>query len=222
VYLTKLTLNVSSREFRRDFANIHDMHRTVMSAYPDPDDDTPARQAHAVLWRLDTTHTGYIQHIQSRTKPDWNELPPHYLIRPAETKSLQPVLDAIRPGRKLAFRLLANATKDTRPTRTKGETVRVAHHTPEDQIAWLARKGEQHGFVIPTTHTGTPDVAPSPVPRITGKKKETGTITIDAVRFDGHLIITDTDTFTNALTTGIGRAKPYGCGLLSLASPRTS
>jgi CRISPR system Cascade subunit CasE len=220
VFLTKLTINVRSREFRRDFTNVHDMHRTVMSAYPNPHDNTPARQAHAVLWRLEPTQTGYTQLIQSRTKPDWTRLPPTNLTQPAEIQSLQPVLNAIRAGRKLAFRLLANATQDTRPHRTRGATVRVAHHTPEDQISWLIRKGEHHGFVIPTAHNGTPDVAPSPLPRMTGKKQTTGTITIDAVRFDGHLIITDSATFTEALTNGIGRAKAYGCGLLTLAPPR--
>jgi CRISPR system Cascade subunit CasE len=221
VFLTKLTINVRSREFRRDFANIHDMHRTVMSAYPDPEDkDAPARQAHAVLWRLDATNTGYIQHIQSRTKPDWTNLPPAHLTQPAEVRTLEPVLDAIRPGRKLAFRLLANATQDTRPAKTKGETIRVAHRTAEAQINWLIRKGERHGFVIPTTHGGVPDVAPSPIPRLTGRKNGVGTITIDAVRFDGHLIVTDPELFTHAVTNGIGRAKAYGCGLLSLAPPR--
>jgi CRISPR system Cascade subunit CasE len=221
MFLTKLTINVSSREFRRDFANIHDMHRTVMSAFPHPD-DTPARQAHSVLWRLDTSHTGYVQHIQSRTKPDWTNLSPRHLMQPAEIRSLQPVLDAIRPGRKFAFRLLANATQDTRPARTKGARVRVAHRSPDDQIAWLIRKGERHGFIIPTARNGTPDVAPSPIPRVTGHKKSVGMITIDAVRFDGHLVVTDFDAFTDAVINGIGRAKAYGCGLLSLAPHRTA
>lgn len=58
-------------------------------------------------------------------------------MQPAEIRSWQPVLDAIRPGRKFAFRLLANATQDSRPARTKGATVRVAHRTADKQIAWL-------------------------------------------------------------------------------------
>ena len=221
MFLTKLTINVRSREFRRDFGNVHDMHRTIMSAYPNPEDGAPARQAHAILWRLEPTQVGYIQLIQSRTEPDWNQLPPAHLTRPAEVRSIQPILDAIRPGRKLAFRLLANATQDTRPHRTKGETVRVALRTPEDQIGWLIRKGERHGFVIPTAHNGAPDVAPTPIPRLIGRKRPAGTITIDAVRFDGHLIITDPEAFTEALTNGIGRAKAYGCGLLTLAPHRS-
>ena len=221
MFLTKLTINVRSREFRRDFANIHDLHHTVMSAYPDTDGDIPARQAHGVLWRLDPTHTGYTAYIQSNTNPTWTKLPRDYTTTTPEVRPLQPVLDAIAPGRKLSFRLLANATQDTRPIPLKGKTRRVAHRQPEDQIAWLIRKGEQHGFVIPTARDGQPDLNPSPVPRMTGHKDNT-TITIDPVRFDGHLIITDHTAFTHALTTGIGRAKAYGCGLLTLAPPRNT
>lgn len=36
-------------------------------------------------------------------------------------------------------------------------------------------------------------------------------------RYDGTATITDPDALTHALLTGIGRAKPYGAGLLSLA-----
>ncbi|GAA3463389.1 type I-E CRISPR-associated protein Cas6/Cse3/CasE [Saccharothrix longispora] len=221
MFLTKLSINVRSREFRRDFANIHDLHRTVMSAYPDTDGDIPARQAHGVLWRLDPTHTGYTAYIQSHTNPAWGKLPGDYTTAPAEVRPLQPVLDTITAGRKLSFRLLANATQDTRPVELKGKTRRVAHHQPDDQIGWLIRKGDQHGFVIPTARDGQPDVNPSPVPRMTGRKDDT-TVIVDPVRFDGHLIVTDHTAFTQALTTGIGRAKAYGCGLLSLAPPRNT
>jgi CRISPR system Cascade subunit CasE len=219
VFLTKLTINVRSREFRRDFADVNDLHRTIMSAYPDISEDTPARQAHGVLWRMEPGSTGYHALVQSHTAPDWTRLPSGYTTTPAEVRSLQPVLDAVAPGRKLTFRLLANATRDIRPIELRGKSRRVAHHKPDDQVDWLISKGEQHGFVIPTARDGRPDVAPSPVPRMAGRKN-TDTITIDAVRFDGHLVITDTTAFTHALVTGVGRAKAYGCGLLTLAPPR--
>ncbi|TVT61952.1 type I-E CRISPR-associated protein Cas6/Cse3/CasE, partial [Amycolatopsis rhizosphaerae] len=55
-----------------------------------------------------------------------------------------------------------------------------------------------------------------------GNKTDKKPITVRAVRYDGHLIITDRDAFTAALQTGIGPAKAYGCGLLTLAPPRTT
>ncbi|KOV83196.1 CRISPR-associated protein Cse3 [Nocardia sp. NRRL S-836] len=218
--MSKLTINVRSREFRRDYANVHDMHRTIMSAYPNVTGDTPARLEHKILWRLDATQTGYTQYIQSHTVPDWRKLPAGHLMTPAEVRPLQPVLNAIAAGRKFSFRLLANPTWSTHAGQGRNVHRRFAHRKPEAQIEWLIGRGERHGFVIPTTRRGEPDVAPSPVPTLTGQKKDQGKITVEPVRFDGHLIVTDTEAFTDALINGVGPAKAYGCGLISIAPPR--
>lgn len=225
MFLTKLTINVRSREFRRDYANIHEMHRTVMSGFPDVRGDAPARQAHGVLWRLDSTHGGFVQYVQSRTSPDWSRLPAGYLLAPAEVRSLQPVLDAISTGRKLSFRMVANPTQDVLrdgEAGRAGSRKRVPHRTAEKQIQWLIRKGDQHGFVVPSAADGQPDLAPSPAPTLTGQKQNQGKITVEPVRFDGHLVIIDSVAFTESLINGIGRAKAYGCGLLSLAPARSA
>jgi CRISPR system Cascade subunit CasE len=215
VFLTKLDINTTSREFRRDHANIHDMHRTVMSAFPNITEATPARQAHAVLWRLDSTNDGFVQYVQSRTEPDWNVLPEGHLTAPAEVRPLRPVLDAVEPGRRMAFRIVANPTWCEAKSRK-----RMVHREPERQVEWLMRKGEQHGFVIPTDGA-EPDVAPSPIPTLVGRKNAATKITVEAVRFDGHLVVTDPTAFTEAVVAGIGRAKAYGCGLISLAPAST-
>lgn len=228
MYLSKLLINAYSREFRRDHADIRQMHRTVMSGYPDVPNDTPARQSQAVLWRLDRKRGGFVQYVQSLGKPDWSRLPGDYLTEPAQVRSLQPVLDAIGPGRRLAFLLVANPVRSVaRPLDrpqvgmwTRG--VKVALRDPQEQLEWLIRKGERHGFVIPATSRGRPHAVPSPCRTLTGQKRagERGPLTIESVRFEGHLIVTDAATFMDVLRTGIGRGKAYGCGLMSLAPPQ--
>jgi CRISPR system Cascade subunit CasE len=221
VFLTKLTLNIRSRAVLRDVTNVHDMHRTLMSAYPETANGIQPRQHHGVLWRLDPAPGGFVQYVQSVTEPDWTRLPAEHLLQPAQVRPFQPVLDAAQPGRKFTFRLLANPTKCVpHPTRV-GIRKRIPLTTADSQLDWLIRQGERYGFVVPTTRTGEPDVVTADVPPLTGRKDPTGKITIQPVQYDGHLIITDTDAFTTALTTGIGRAKPYGCGLLSLAPATT-
>lgn len=230
MYLSKLLINIYSREFRRDHADIRQMHRTVMSGYPDLPNNTPARQSQAVLWRLDGTHRGFIQYIQSLGKPDWSRLPADYLTEPAQVRGLQPVLDAIAPGRRFAFRLVANPVRtitrppDRRPTRPGNRTqgIKVPLRNPHKQLEWLIRKGEQHGFVIPTGSDGRPDAAPSPCLTLIAHKQagDRGPITIEPVRFEGRLIVTDIAAFTDAIRTGIGRGRAYGCGLISLAPPQ--
>ncbi|WP_424923353.1 type I-E CRISPR-associated protein Cas6/Cse3/CasE [Actinocrispum wychmicini] len=220
MYLTKLTINPHSRAFRRDTANIHDMHRTIMSAYPDSPDRATYRHTNGVLWRIDPTHDAFLQYIQSHTQPTWDQLPEGHLLKPAEVRPLQPVLDSITAGRRYAFRLLANPTRCIRTDDNPEHRKRVPHRLPAKQIEWLINKGEQHGFVIPTSRTGGPDVAPAPAPTLRGKKQNHN-ITIEPVRFDGHLVVTNPRTFTHAILNGIGRAKSYGCGLLTLAPTQT-
>lgn len=227
MFLSKLFIDPTSRHFRRDYADIQQMHRTVMSAFPDIDGETPARQAHGVLWRLDTHHRGFLLYVQSQTEPDWSSLPEHYLAQPHQLRGLQPLLEAISGGRKFAFHLVANPTravqrsdKEQLQRAEAGKTRqprRVSLHTPQSQIDWLIRQGERHGFVIPAGRNGQPDLAPFPAYRTQGKAKTDKPVTIDHVRYDGHLIITDPEQFTIAVRDGIGRAKAYGCGLISLS-----
>lgn len=222
MFLTKLTVDHRSPAFRRDAADVHDMHRTVMSAYPELPPTSTYRSAHGVLWRLDAVaRGGVVQYVQSHTAPDWNRLPEGLLLRPAEVRPLQPVLDAIVPGRRFAFRLMANPTRCVRVEDDAERRRRVPLRQPARQIAWLIAKGEQHGFVIPAGRQGAPDVAASSAPRLVGKRREPRHIVIHPVRYDGHLVVVDPDAFTAAVTDGVGRAKSYGCGLLTLAPART-
>lgn len=218
MYLTRLTVNPRSPEFRRDTANVHDMHRTVMSAYPEGPSTAGFRRSHGVLWRVDLVGSDYVQYVQSHSDPDWSCLPPTHLIRPAEVRSLRPLLDGISAGRRYAFRLMGNPTRCVRPEH--GSPKRVPHRLPEKQIEWLVGKGEQHGFIVPTTRKAGPDVVATPMPDLSGRRQRQK-ITIARVRFDGHLIVTDPETFGHTVINGIGRAKAYGCGLLSLAPART-
>ena len=39
---------------------------------------------------------------------------------------------------------------------------------------------------------------------------------INKVMYEGILTVTDRDRFIGALTQGIGRAKAYGCGMLTI------
>ena len=132
MYLSRLILNGRSREARRDLANCHDLHRTVLRAFPDlPADPAATGEARArlgVLFRLESDgRTGAARVlVQSRERPDWSRLPAGYML---ETGGLPPNPDckeiteayaAIRAGDELVFRLRANPTK--RLPRWPGQT----------------------------------------------------------------------------------------------------
>lgn len=76
-------------------------------------------------------------------------------------------------------------------------------------MKWLVRKGEQHGFSVKqfevTIDNAREYLIKSPT------KQEYMLRTHD---FSGVLTVVDPKTFINALFTGIGPAKAFGCGLM--------
>jgi CRISPR system Cascade subunit CasE len=47
-------------------------------------------------------------------------------------------------------------------------------------------------------------------------------VTVATATFEGVLRIDDPATFRTVLTNGIGHAKAYGCGLMTLAAPQSA
>jgi CRISPR system Cascade subunit CasE len=110
---------------------------------------------------------------------------------------------------------------------------RVAHRTAAHQLTWLLSRAERAGFCIPPVRTSAPDTPelglgrpgrPAPdvalVARDTlrfRKHKGGRDIVLATATFQGRLRVTDTDALRAALLNGIGPAKAYGQGLLTLA-----
>ncbi len=210
MFLSSLKLNLRSRKARRDMHDVYEMHRTLMTAFPDKDDGG----AGLVLWRLDTDRRSGTSRVlvQSEKKPDWDKLvaaSPDYLPRDAaecgpslQTKPLPDV--RFQRGQCLAFRLRANPT-------VKRNGKRHGLLTEEEQAAWLHRKAEALGFRIVSASI-TPE-RPVESGKETGRKMK-----FVSVLFQGQLVVSDPNIFlSKAVESGIGSAKAFGFGLLSIS-----
>ncbi|MDQ0988816.1 type I-E CRISPR-associated protein Cas6/Cse3/CasE [Streptomyces sp. V3I7] len=112
---------------------------------------------------------------------------------------------------------------------------RVAHRTAAHQLTWLHKRAERHGFTIPAVHT-TPGIdigattdtegTTNPAPAVSITARDTlrfrkGTngphITLSTATFQGRLRVTNSEALRATLLEGIGPAKGYGQGLLTLA-----
>ena len=92
-YLSRLALNPRSREVRRDLADCQQLHRTIMSAFPQAGDGEPARERFGVLYRLDADRAeNAFLLVQSRAEPDWSRLSSGYLLDEAALKQIDRVL----------------------------------------------------------------------------------------------------------------------------------
>jgi CRISPR system Cascade subunit CasE len=202
MYLTRLTLDPRSAQARRDLGDAYEMHRTLARAFVVDANSAPQR----FLWRLEAGSNAWatpVVLVQAATAGDWSALQalPNYLQQPAESKRLD-LQHWVEGGARYRFRLLAN------PTVTR-QGKRYGLVGEDEQLAWLNRQGERHGFNIEAALVTACDVLAS--------RKGDNRISLQRVCFEGRLQVRELTAFSHALTQGIGPAKAFGCGLLSVA-----
>lgn len=161
------------------------------------------------------------------------------------TRDYQPIFGQLAIGREFAFKLTANPVQSTsnptKPSPAQAERLakdpkkrgeRLGHRTAAQQLDWLTKRCARHGFAVPDLALGThpdPDQTEpvtAPDVRLTARDRlrftkdgagKTPLITLAIATFEGRLIVTDPELLRAALLGGIGPAKAYGCGLLTLA-----
>lgn len=250
LYLSRLILAPRSRQVRSELARPYEMHRTLMRAFPEVSrqETTNPREEFGVLFRADVDEgrNRVIVYVQSYVEPDWSLLSTHdYLLVDADLpnpacKDIARAYQRLENGQVFSFRLRANPTKRIWSVAEGQEAFkgkRVGLLREEEQITWLIRKGREReqgkagGFEILVREVQGQNGELRQIPRInvrsegtqTGRKKEedlSQEMTHLAVRFDGLLRITDGDAFRETLAKGIGPAKAFGFGLLSVAAVR--
>ena len=207
MYLSRLKLNPLKWESRQLRTKPYLLHQAIYMAFPDEDEGSAGR----VLYRIDTNKSGTMNLlIQSEKEPDWNkaDLLSKCLDEPAESK---PFFPKIKPGQKLYFRLRTNPTRRLGKSADNNHGKRVGIYKEEEQLKWLERKAKTGGFTVLNCKI-------VPEGKIEFKKDhvEEG-IKHNAVCFDGVLEVNDPDIFIKSIESGIGSAKGFGFGLLSIA-----
>ena len=218
MYLTKLPINPARRDARRLLASPQAMHAAVMAAFADPpkaDGEGPR-----VLWRLDTVDGRRTTlYVSSPVEPDLTHVVEQAGWPTTETwrtRSTVAFLQSLAEGQTWVFRLTANpvhavALKEGEPSR------RLGHVTVAQQEKWLLDRMERNGFrVRKAVEGGSWDLVVRDRRRRTFKRGR-GTVTLDVATYDGVLEVVDADALRRVLVRGLGSAKGYGCGLMTLA-----
>jgi CRISPR system Cascade subunit CasE len=237
LYLSRLILNLRSRDVRRDLSDCQNLHRTILKAFPQQGGNGQgARAEFGVLFRTDVDRrSGLVTLlVQSQAAPDWAHLPPGYLADAGGADGANPackpvgeVYESLQSGARLVFRLRANPTRkiETKSLAdgTKQNGRRVELRTEGEQMAWLRRKAEGAGFRLLAVRLrgDVPRVRAAPEGKAMGWRGEgvekRQRLTFASVLFEGELEIADAEKFRAAIAAGIGTGKAYGFGLLSLA-----
>lgn len=157
--------------------------------------------------------------VQSSRRPDWEYAfhnAEYLLAAPPEVKELH---WQYGEGDRLRFCLQANATrKVTAKTgdlskRKNGTRVPVRR---EDLAGWLHRKGEESGFRVDEAELRIETGYVCFYKDKTADREEQGRLF--SVVYGGTLRVTDASLFARALEAGIGPAKGFGFGLLTVSA----
>jgi CRISPR system Cascade subunit CasE len=254
-YLSKIALNPRRRAAVALLSSPHRLHAAVLSGLA----VQPVTER--VLWRLDsnTQHRAEAL-VLTESRPSWAHLVDDAGWPGADggaplIADYAPLLDRLVRGREFGFRLTANPVhnvpRPSRPSEQQAARIkkgadngdrhrgfRVAHRTVGQQLEWLLKRCERHGFSIPDATAEPPapglqsedhNLSAGPAVTIVSrdilrfrKRSDGPRVTLSTATFEGRLRVTDPDALRASLLGGIGPAKGYGQGLLTLAPLRTT
>jgi len=205
-------------------------------------DVKPEDPRHSFLFRIDTgiqDGARTVILVQSALKPDWDYAfqNARFLAADPEWKEYAPTFEV---GQELRFRIrinLSKKSKDLRNTREetdaygrpKSQSKRVAvtwdkDQKPDEAIrAWFGAKAVRNGFALDNfqlVHLGWVSGYRGKTKVPSGEDRPKHKMRFRSALIEGTLAVTDAPCFSQAVASGIGSAKAFGFGLLSLAPVR--
>ncbi|MGR3463016.1 MAG: type I-E CRISPR-associated protein Cas6/Cse3/CasE [Roseovarius sp.] len=188
-------------------------HRLLWTLFADDPD-----RSRDFLWREDREGEFLVLSARAPVPTD--------LFSRVETKPYAP---QIASGDRLLFSLRANATRSKKGGKRVDVVMDALHPVPKDEraarrmeiaeregAAWLRRQGDRNGFIA--HHCVVSDYSVHALPSHRGprdRKPQFGILDLQ-----GQIEVTDPDAFLHVLTSGLGRAKAFGCGLMLIRRAR--
>lgn len=230
MFISRMPLNVERAQTMRLISSPYRIHAAVEHAFaPGANRFAPDGR---ILWRVDASvHDKDVLwlYVVSPDRPDFSHLCEQVgwpTTTRWECKDYSPVISSIQEGQVWQFRLKANPSR--RAARDRGLRPNAAivgktmgHVTVGQQIDWLVDRAACNGFEVLQGESATPLVNVSHR-KIERFARGGETVTLSTARFDGLLRVTDKDAFKQVLCRGLGRAKGFGCGLMTIAPARRS
>ncbi|MBP8998354.1 MAG: type I-E CRISPR-associated protein Cas6/Cse3/CasE [Anaerolineaceae bacterium] len=196
LYLTNFPI-VNSRLALGWLANRYRVHQRLRMAY---------RDEPRLLFRIEEAGGTTRILAQSSTRPDWHDAFGEFNVLAAEPLVKELNLDRLQKGGYYRFRLVANPVI-THDGKRKGL------FKEEDQLNWIYRQLERSGAKVKeciSRQIGMERSEKNPA-------KDNQVQTHYAVEFNGVLLVEDAELLAERVRDGVGPAKAYGFGLISLA-----
>lgn len=212
MFLSRVNLNYKKRETMEALVIPSIMHGAVERSFEG------VRRRN--LWRVDWMGEECFLLVVSPEKPNFTHLIEQFGYSSDtlgwDTMNYESLLNRIRSGDRWKFRLKANPVQSSMSDKDKvnGRGKIHAHVTQDQQRAWLMQRSDKYGFSL---QEDSFDVVHTQWEKFPKNRNKDSKIIIRTATFEGVLMITNAETFGEMLRNGIGKAKSYGCGLLTVA-----
>ena len=204
MYLSRVKINRNERESIKLLGSLQVMHAAVEGCFNKGDSTRK-------LWRLDYLHHQPYVLILSQHAPDFTHFVEQFGFRDdlGEIRDCRQVMEQLAEGQCYRFRFCGNPVHSIKESGKDGRGRVVPHITVAQQEEWFRKKSEAAGFMLKQFSIVQRDVRKF--------NRQGKLVTLHTAVFEGVLQIKDAEVFKTAIASGIGRAKSYGCGLLTLA-----
>ena len=208
MFLSKLILNPKSRQVQSEIANAYQLHRTIMRAFPER-----LESDERILFRLEVgnCNPNPFVLVQSVYEPDWSFLKENtnYISFPiSEGIAVKEFQIGLKKGFLLQFRLLANPTYKKKEGNKSGKRQGILKE--EQQFEWLKRKLNAAGCELLECSIYDLGIRSSCL------KPNTAPIKHLTVLYEGRIRVDEPVSLKRGIISGIGSAKGFGFGMLSI------
>lgn len=211
MFLTKIKLNDARVATIKLLSNVEVQHAVIEKCFPEDKTDWDDGR---ILWRLDSEYEGHCFYLSSPAKPDATGIieqfgwPRKTYDDQVKSGSYDSFLSSLKKGQSYGFRMTLNSVKRD-PGSVIGQDGRLKSIVGRGALDLLCDKLEKSGFRVDRDTIEQRDER--------HMKLKSHKPSLTCVTFEGTLIVTDPSLASKALKNGIGRAKAFGCGMLSLA-----
>lgn len=209
MYLSRVKIDVNNRRKTRDLDHLGAYHNWVEESYPG---EMKVGERSRKLWRIDYLDDGSYLLVLSKEKPDLRHLEKYGVTDSAQTKDYNVLLNQLRVGDKLRFRLVLNPVASLSQGKASGKRGRVIPLvTAEQQLQFLQDRSLQHGFSVNDDEVMITERSFEIL-----KRKNQKPLKVCKAAYEGYLTIEDLELFKAVLVNGLGKKKAYGFGLLTV------
>lgn len=209
MYMSRVEIDFNNRINLKKLSDLKAYHSWVEESFPNElEEKTRTRK----LWRIDQLNGKFYLLLVSETKPDLNKLEKYGVPATASTKDYDPFLKKLENGMKARFKIVLNPTISIKDSSKKSSRGKIVPLKSSGFSKFLLDRSEKNGFLLNEDDFLITERKVVPFKHSNNSKK----INLDQVTYEGKLKITDKDKMIETLTSGIGKKKAYGFGLMTI------